>query len=357
MPDGSNPAITASPLHAPSALSAGRPRTRKRLMLALAGTIAAAAVGSCTYWKLYASHYVSTDDAYVEATSAQITAQVAGTIAEVRVDNTDAVHKGDILAKIDPADATIEVARAEAEYQRTLQRVNQYFAMESAAVAQVSARQAELAHAKDEYDRRRGLAETGAVSAQEVAATRSALDGARANLASAEQTLAAARALTQGTTVDAHPETAAARAALDRAKLDLARTVVLAPIDGVVVQRNVQVGQRVQPGSALMVVVPVQSAYVDANFKEVQLAKVRPGQAVTLVSDFYGDDVVYRGRVVGFSGGTGAAMAIVPAQNATGNWIKVVQRLPVRISLDPQELAAHPLKVGLSMDADIDVSR
>lgn len=160
-----------------------------------------------------------------------------------------------------------------------------------------------------------------------------------------------------GTTVDTHPEVLAARAARDQAQLDLDRTVIRAPLDGVISRRQVQVGQRVQPGMALMMVVPIQSAYVDANFKEVQLAKVRPGQPVVLKADLYGGKVEYTGRVVGFSGGTGAAFAVVPAQNATGNWIKVVQRLPVRIALDPKELQKHPLRVGLSMDVEIDVSK
>lgn len=159
------------------------------------------------------------------------------------------------------------------------------------------------------------------------------------------------------TTTDTNPEVLAARAALDQARVDLERTVVRAPVDGVVSRRQVQVGQRVQQGAMLMLVVPVKDAYVDANFKEVELAKVRPGQSVTLTSDLYGEDVVYHGRVIGFSGGTGAAFALVPAQNATGNWIKVVQRLPVRIKLDPKELAKHPLRVGLSMNVDVQLAK
>jgi membrane fusion protein (multidrug efflux system) len=353
MPDGSSSIQTPASVHAASPSAPNANPTRKRLMVAFAGSVALVAIAGSLYWSLYASHYVSTDNAYVGAATAQINAQVVGTIASVRVDNTDVVRKGDVLATIDPADAQLVVARATAEYERTLQRVTQYFAGESAAKALVAAREAEMSHAKDEYERRRGLAETGAVSAQEVAATRAAYEAAAANLAAAEQALLAAQALTLGETVATHPETAAARAALDVAKLDYSRTNIVAPIDGVVSQRNVQVGQRVQPGVALMTVVPIQAAYVDANFKEVQLASVRPGQEVKLVSDLYGDDVVYHGRVAGFSGGTGAAFAIVPAQNATGNWIKVVQRLPVRIALDPAQLAEHPLRVGLSMTATI----
>jgi membrane fusion protein (multidrug efflux system) len=199
---------------------------------------------------------------------------------------------------------------------------------------------------------------------------RNAFSTAAANLRSAEAARAQAaatrdaaigtreanRVLIADTSVDNNPEVLAARAALDQARVDLDRTILRAPVDGVVSRRQVQVGQRVQPGAMLMIVVPVEAAYVDANFKEVQLAEVRPAQRVELTSDLYGDDVVYHGTVMGFSGGTGAAFAIVPAQNATGNWIKVVQRLPVRIKLDPRELARHPLRVGLSMNVDVRIS-
>jgi membrane fusion protein (multidrug efflux system) len=354
MPDGSNPTHAFSSAESLGTAPAPAQRTRKRLLMGFASALALAAAIGGTYWAVIAAHYVSTDNAYVGASGAQMNAQVSGTIAAVHVDNTDTVRKGDVLVTIDAADVQLVLARTEAEYRRTLQRVHQYFAQEAAATALVKARQAELRQAKDEYDRRRGLAETGAVSAQEVSATLAVYDAAAANLTAAQEALVAAQALTQGQTADTHPETLAALAALQTAQLDLSRTTITAPIDGVVAQRSVQVGQRVQPGTPIMTVVPIQSAYVDANFKEVQLAKVRPGQPVELVSDLYGSDVVYRGTVTGFSGGTGAAFAIVPAQNATGNWIKVVQRLPVRISLDPSQLAEHPLRVGLSMTATID---
>ncbi len=224
--------------------------------------------------------------------------------------------------------------------------------------------------ARVDLSRREALARTGAVSGEELSTMRNAFNTAAANLHAAEAARAQAsatrdaaigsreanRAMIADTTIDTNPEVLAARATLDQARVDLARTVIRAPVDGVVSKRQVQVGQRVQPGAMLMLVVPVEAAYVDANFKEVQLAKVHPGQPVELTSDLYGKDVVYHGRVAGFSGGTGAAFAVVPAQNATGNWIKVVQRLPVRIKLDPRELAAHPLRVGLSMSADIKIT-
>ena len=328
---------------------------RKLLLHGLALTVLAAGGGAATWWALAGSHYVATDNAYVGASSAQVTAQTGGPLEAVRFDDTQRVRKGDVLAVIDPAEAEIAVARAEADYQRTVQRVRQYDAQAAAAGAQIAARAADLERARTDYGRRQALAATGAVSAEEVTVTRSAFQAAQANLAVARQTQAAQAALTTPGGVDQHPEVLAAKAALDAARLDLERTVIRAPVDGVVAQRKVQAGQRVQPGQALMTVTPLAQAYVDANFKEGQLGQVRIGQTVKLTSDLYGDKVVYRGRVTGLGGGTGSAFAVIPAQNATGNWIKVVQRVPVRIALDPAELAKRPLRVGLSMNAEIDL--
>lgn len=334
--------------------SAKLSKTRKALLLGFAALLAKVAIGAGIYWVVEGSHYVTTDNAYVGASSAQINSQVSGQVLDVRAEDTDTVHRGDILAVVDPEDARLNLARAEADYRRTLQRVRQYYAQEASAAAQVNARQADLQRAQSEYERRRALASTGAISGEELSAARANYDAARANLAAAQQNLEAQRALTQGATVDNHPETASARAALETAQLSLDRTTIRAPIDGVVAQRNVQIGQRIEPGQSLMVVAPLQDAYVDANFKEGQLEHVRIGQPVRLTSDLYGDHVVYHGQVAGLGGGTGSAFAVIPAQNATGNWIKVVQRVPVRVSLDHGELAAHPLRVGLSMEARID---
>jgi membrane fusion protein (multidrug efflux system) len=328
---------------------------RKKLLLGFAGALGALALAAGGYWTFVGSNYVSTDNAYVGAETAQINSQVSGQILSVRFENTQRVHRGDILAVIDPADARLALDRAEADYRRTLQRVRQYYAQEGSAAAQVQARQADLDRATLDFDRRRQLAATGAISAEELTATRAAFDAARANLAAAQQNLAAQRALTQGADVDNHPETASARAALESAQLAFERTTIRAPIDGVVVQRSAQVGQRIDPGQPLMSITPISQAYVDANFKEGQLGRVRIGQPVELHADLYGHDVTYHGRVVGIGGGTGSAFAIIPAQNATGNWIKVVQRVPVRIALEPAELAQHPLRVGLSMEATIDI--
>jgi membrane fusion protein (multidrug efflux system) len=297
--------------------------------------------------------------------------------------DTQAVKTGDVLVEIDPSDAALAVARADAEYQRAVRTVKGDLATEDALAAQVGAREADIgrakanveaaradaAKAKVDYDRRQALASSGAVSGEELTAAKTAYTNAQASLAAAEAALAQANATqkaaesqlaasqvqTQGA-VDANPQVAAARAALNTAKLDLERTTIRAPIDGVVTRRQVQVGQRVQVGAPLMTLVPTSQVYVDANFKEGQLRKVQIGQCVTMESDLYGGGVKYHGKVVGLSGGTGSAFALIPAQNATGNWIKVVQRLPVRVQLRPQELAQHPLRVGLSMKATVDLS-
>ena len=369
---------------ADAAEKAARTAKRKRLFLAFAGGFALIGGGYYGYDTLVASHHVVTDNAYVGADVAQVTPLIGGPVRDVLVQDAQQVRRGDILVRLDDTDAQIAVARAEAELASTIRRVKGIVANDGSLEAQVSARhederraEAQLTAARSDYEkgridlqRREALAASGAVSGDELTAMRNAFNTAAANLKAAEAARAQAAAtreaaigsqqanhvLIADTSVDANPDVLAARAALAQARVDLARTIIRAPVDGIVSRRQVQVGQRVQPGAMLMVVVPIQAAYVDANFKEVQLAKVRSGQSVDLTSDLYGESVVYHGRVIGFSGGTGAAFAVVPAQNATGNWIKVVQRLPVRIRLDPAELAQHPLRVGLSMNADVRVS-
>ena len=357
---------------------------RKKLFLGLAAGVALIGGGYYGYDTLVASHHAVTDNAYVGADVAQVTPLVGGPVRDVLVQDAQQVRRGDILVRLDDTDAQIAVARADAELASTIRRVKGLVANDGGLAAQVSARRedeiradAQFSAAQSDYEkaridlqRREALAATGAVSGDELTSVRNAFNTAAANLRSAQasrgQAIAtrnaaigsreANRALIADTTVATNPDVLAAQAALAQARVDLARTIIRAPVDGVVSRRQVQVGQRVQAGSTLMVVVPIQAAYVDANFKEVQLAKVRPGQPVTLTSDLYGEDVVYHGTVLGFSGGTGAAFSVVPAQNATGNWIKVVQRLPVRIRLEPNELIQHPLRVGLSMNADVQVS-
>lgn len=324
---------------------------------------------------------IETDNAYVGADTAQISPLVTGQVARVLVSDAQSVRAGQPLVLLDQTDARLAVAEAAAAYDQARRRVAGYMATDRQLAAQISMRGAEEASASAqiaaaaadyertrlEYGRRSALAETGAVSGEELSGSRAAFEQARSQLAAAQaaRSQAAAsrsaasgqreanQAMIEGASIDDNPEVAAARARLDRARLDLERTIIRAPVAGIVTRRQVQVGQRVQPGSALMSVVPVQDAYVDANFKEGELTEVRVGQPVELHSDLYGEDVIYHGRVEGLSGGTGSAFALIPAQNATGNWIKVVQRVPVRIRLDRRELARHPLRVGLSMTARI----
>ncbi len=354
---------------------------RKQLFIGLAVAVAILAVGYIAYDLLVASRHAVTDNAYVGANVVSVTPQVGGPVGEVLVDDTQHVKSGDILVRLDDTDARIALERAEAQLALAERRVRGLVATDSGLRAQISARVADQAQAKAQIvaaqgdlekaridlKRREKLISSGSVSGEELTSARNALINAQARLTAAQAlhtqataahdaavgTKEANGALISGTSVDSNPEVLAARAIRDQAQLDLERTIIRAAVDGVVSKRQVQVGQRVQPGTPMMVIVPVQSTYVDANFKEVQLAKVRPGQTVKLTSELYGDKVVYDGRVVGFSGGTGAAFSVVPAQNATGNWIKVVQRLPVRIELDPKQLEEHPLRVGLSMTADI----
>ncbi|WP_420144616.1 EmrA/EmrK family multidrug efflux transporter periplasmic adaptor subunit [Sphingobium sp.] len=336
------------------------------------------------WYLLVGRNHVATDNAYVNAELAQVTPLMSAQAVEVLVSDTQAVKRGDILVKLDPTDARIAVAQAQADLAEAKRRFRQTSATSTSLSAQVTARgadivqaraqmmsaQADFDKARVDLQRREALVNDGAVSGDEVtgarkayASAKAALELARAGVATAQATRNAATgqleandALVRGSTVDTDPAVMAAQAKLDTARLNLDRSIIRAPIDGVITKRQVQVGQRVTQGTPIMTIVPLSQVYVDANFKERQLRDVRVGMPATVTSDLYGGDVVYHGKVVGFSGGTGASMSLIPAQNATGNWIKVVQRLPLRIALDPKELAAHPLRVGLSMDVEIDLS-
>ena len=366
----------------PVSTSPAKEARRQKLLVGLAGVVGAAALAFAAYWFFYASHFVSTDNAYAAVEIAQVTPSIGGTIAEVRVTDTQSVKEGDILVIIDPTDAKLSLAQAEADLGSAIRRVRGYVANDGGLAAQIAAREADekraaaqlisaesdFARAQIDLQRREALSASGSVSGDELTRAQNSFAAAKANLTVAQASTAQAKAnrdaaigskgvnaaLIANTTEETNPEVALARARRDQAAIDLERTVVRAPVDGVVAKRQVQLGQRVQAGTPLLAVVPVQEMHVDANFKEVQLEKVRAGQPVTLTADIYGSSVTYDGTVEGFSGGSGAAFAAIPAQNATGNWIKVVQRVPVRIKLDPEQLAANPLKVGLSMTARID---
>lgn len=343
---------------------------RRQLLIGLAAIVIVGAVAYGIYAVLFAGRSVSTDNAYVGAEVAQVTPLVSGPVAAVPARETQFVKAGQPLVLLDDSDARIAVAQAEAALGQAERKVRTYAASDDALAGQLAARradltraQADLAKARTDLDRRQSLSGSGAVSGDELTGARNefaraqaAVAQAQANLRSAQGQREANLVLIEGAPLEQNPEVAAARARLDAAKLALSRMVIRAPTDGVVSKKSVEVGQQVQAGTPLMAIAPIQAAYVDANFKEVQLKKVRPGQPVTLTSDLYGGGVVFHGRVRGLAGGTGAAFSLIPAQNASGNWIKVVQRVPVRIDLDPRELAQHPLRVGLSMKAKIDIS-
>ncbi|MCK9544031.1 MAG: HlyD family efflux transporter periplasmic adaptor subunit [Novosphingobium sp.] len=365
-------------------ISASRGAVRKTWLTRLAIAVAIIGLGWGIHYLLIGRNHVNTDNAYVNAEVAQVTPLISATATRVHVRDTQFVKAGTVLVELDPANARIAVAQAEAELAEAQRRFRQARATNSALSAQVSAReadimrtraqlaaaQADLEKARVDLQRRQSLAGTGAVSGDEltsarkayaaaqaaVAASQAAVSQAQATRTSAQGELAASSALVSGSTDETDPAVLAAKARLAAAQLDVERTTIRAPIDGVVTRRQVQVGQRVAQGAPIMTIVPLDRVYVDANFKERQLRRVRVGMPAEVTADIYGGGTVYHGKVVGIAGGTGASMAIIPAQNASGNWIKVVQRVPVRIQLDPKELAAHPLRVGLSTEVTIDVS-
>jgi membrane fusion protein, multidrug efflux system len=328
--------------------------TRVRLFLIFAVVVAALAVGGWMWWQ-QTSTFVGTDNAYVDSTIANVLAQTDGIIARVLVRDTQPVKKGDVLVELDAADARLVLARAEADYGRALRRVRQYFEKNKAAAAEVNYANAVLAQARIDLNRRRRLVASKSISEEDLTNAQAAYDTAVAALAVAQGRYEAQITLTAASDVDNHPEVLAARTAVDSARLALQRTVIRSPIDGTVIQKRAALGQRVQAGAPMMNVVSLSDVFVNANYKENQLRRVRVGQPATLTADIYGSNVVYRGRVAGLGAGTGAAFAIIPAQNATGSWIKVVQRLPVRIDIEQAALAKHPLRVGLSMHVKIDI--
>ena len=331
------------------------PNGRRALLLSLlVGLFLAAGVAYAIYWSLVARFVESTDDAYVGGNLVQITPQVSGTVLAIGADDTDYVKAGQTLVELDQADSRVALDQAEAALARSVRQVRNLMTTSAELEANVALREAELARASADLERRLPLRASGALPAEELQHARDAVASAQAALAAARQQLAAQRTLVDRTTVETHPEVQSAAARLRETYLAHARTVLAAPVSGIVAKRSVQVGQRVAPGAALMAVVPLDQVWVDANFKERQLLNLRPGQTAKVYADAYGSAVEFHGRIAGFGAGTGSAFALLPPQNATGNWIKVVQRVPVRIALDPAELAEHPLQLGLSMEVEVD---
>ncbi|KAF1024070.1 MAG: Multidrug export protein EmrA [Paracidovorax wautersii] len=347
------------------------PGQRRKLFTRVAAVVVIAGLAWGAYEWLVASHYENTDNAYVQGNIVQITPQTAGTVQGILADETDLVHAGQVLVRLDPADARVAYAQAEANLAQAVRQARTLYVNNGSLAAQVTLREADAVRARndvrraaDDLRRRQILQGNSAVSKEELDHAQSQLETARAALASAEAATQAAReqlasnqSLTDGTEVASNPSVQTAAAKLREAYLALQRTELPSPVDGFVAKRSVQVGQRVAPGAQLMTVVPLDQLWVDANFKENQLRNLRIGQPVKLTADVYGGKVEYDGQIAGLGVGTGAAFSLLPAQNATGNWIKVVQRVPVRVLLDAKQLAEHPLRVGLSMDVTVDISK
>lgn len=335
--------------------SARRLRKRRWLLRGLVGVVVIVAIVWGLYHFLVGRWYEGTDDAYVDGNVVQITPQVPGTVISIGAEDNDYVRQGQVLVKLDRSDADVALDEAEAALAQAVRKVRGLYSTVHSSRADVAAREAAVQQAQADFRRRKGLAESGAISAEELAHAHDALTTAQSALAAAQAQLATTSALVSDTEVASHPDVKAAAAKVRAAWLNDQRTTIVAPVSGYVAKRTVQVGQRVQPGTPLMAVVPLHQVWVDANFKETQLQHMRIGQPVTLTSDVYGGDVTYHGHVQGLGIGTGSAFSLLPAQNASGNWIKIVQRLPVRIALEPKELDKHPLRIGLSMNVDVNL--
>ncbi len=347
-----------------------RQAVRKKALAMLAGVVVVAGLGWAIYSYLVSSHFEDTDNAYVQGDVIQITPQIGGTVVGIMATDTDYVKAGQALVRLDPADAKVALDQAEAALAQTVRQVRTLYANNATLKAQIALREADVAKARsdiaratDDLKRRQSLSGNGAVSKEELSHAQQQLDtvqtamaAAQAGVLAAREQLASNQALTEGAHIEQHPSVQMAAAKLREAYLTTQRTSLLAPVDGYVAKRTVQLGQRVSAGAPLMSLIALNKVWVEANFKEVQLRNIRIGQGVSLVADQYGKKVKYQGTVTGLGAGTGAAFSLLPAQNATGNWIKVVQRVPVRIALEEKQLADNPLRVGLSMTVEVDVA-
>ncbi len=345
-----NPNANAAPATPPA-----RNGRRRKALAILATVVVVAGVAWTAWYLLVARWHESTDDAYVQGDVVTITPQTMGTVIDIGAEEGMKVKAGQTLVQLDPDDADVAYQQALANLAGTVRQVRGLYSAVDAGQAQLKAQQVALDKARADVRRREGLVASGAVSAEELAHARDQLAAAQAAVAASTGDLSRNKALVDATEVASQPQVQAAAAQLRRAYLDKQRSAILAPIDGFTAKRTVQLGQRVQPGTPLMTVVPLDQVWIEANFKETQLAHMRIGQPVKLHADIYGDDVEYDGRIASLGMGTGSAFSLLPAQNASGNWIKIVQRVPVRIEIDGRQLAEHPLRLGLSMHADVSV--
>jgi len=330
-------------------------RQRRFWFIILGAVILVAALIYGIYWLTYARYFESTDDAYVGGNVVTITSKENVTVLALHADNTQTVKQGQLLVEFDPAVATVNLQAAQANLARVVRNVKAQFSKSDSGTAELNQAQVALAQAEGDYARRQKAYDTQSVSGEELAHARDAVAAARATVTAAQGGLQTTRASIEGTDIAHNPEVLAAEAQLRSAAIVYGHMRVVAPLDGVIAQRTVQAGQQVAAGTPLMAVVPLSNVWIDANFKEGQLARMRVGQPVRVKTDIYGGSVTYHGHIEGLGAGSGSAFALLPPQNASGNWIKIVQRVPVRIALDAKELASHPLRVGLSVTVDADV--
>ena len=328
---------------------------RRRALLIVAAVAIVAGLAWIAYYFLYSRWHQDTDDAYVQGNVVSIVPQTMGTVISIDADDGMKVEAGQPLVHLDPNDAQVAYEQAVANLAGTVRQVRGLYSTVDAGQSDIAARRVAVAQASADVKRREGLVASGAVSREELAHARDMLAGAEAALGSSQGQLSRSRALVDATTLSKQPQVQAAASQLRQAYLNLQRAAIVAPVTGYIAKRQVQLGQRVQPGMTLMTIVPLEQVWVEANFKETQLTKMRIGQPVEVESDLYGGDVKYDGKIASLGLGTGSAFSLLPAQNASGNWIKIVQRVPVRIEIEPKQLAEHPLRIGLSMAVNVSV--
>ena len=339
---------TSAPAAAPAA-----PSRRGKLLRGLLAIVVLLLAAAALWYFMFGRWFEETDDAYVQGNQVQITPLVTGTVVAINADDGMRVERGQLLVQLDPADTEVALQQAQANLAKTVRQTRGLYRSVEGAQAELNARQVTLNRVREDFARRKGLASTGAISDEELAHARTELAAAEAAVAGSRETFERSNALVDDTVIATQPDVEAAAAQLRQAYLNNARAGIVAPVSGYVARRSVQVGQRVQPGTALMAVVPTEQMWVEANFKETQLRHMRLGQEVELRSDLYGGEVKYKGRIDSLGLGTGSAFSLLPAQNASGNWIKIVQRVPVRIAIDAKQLADNPLRIGLSMKAEV----
>jgi len=337
----------------PNSAAPAAPSRRGKLLRGLLVIVLLLIAAAALWYFMFGRWFEETDDAYVGGNQVQITSMITGTVVGIAADDGMRVERGQVLVQLDPSDTEVALQQAEAKLAGTVRQVRGLYRSVEGAQAELNARQVTLKRARDDFARRKDLAATGAISNEELAHARDELAAAEAAVAGSRETFERSRALVDDTVIATQPDVQAAAAQLRQAWLNNARAGIVSPVSGYVARRSVQVGQRVQPGNALMAVVPTEQMWVEANFKETQLRHMRLGQEVELRSDLYGGDVRYTGHLTSLGMGTGSAFSLLPAQNASGNWIKIVQRVPVRIAIDAKQLAEHPLRIGLSMKAEV----